>query len=94
MQQLTTALSTCSVCGYEVNIREDKGRPEGGNARREFIPGGTRRAAASWQGKGSSYRPRRDESSYSSRNGRFRGDRDFREPRDYRAERPDRRKSR
>ena len=94
VQQLTTALSTCSVCGYEVNIREDKGRPEGGNARREFIPGGARRAASSWQGKGSSYRPRRDESSYSSRNGRFRGDRDFREPRDYRAERPDRRKSR
>ena len=51
-------------------------------------------AFMAWQGKGSSYRPRRDESSYSSRNGRFRGDRDFREPRDYRAERPDRRKSR
>ena len=94
VQQLTSTLSTCSICGYEVNIREDKGRPEGSNARREFIPGGARRAAASWQGKGNSYRPRRDESSYSSRNGRFRGDRDFREPRDYRAERPDRRKSR
>ena len=94
VQQLTSTLSTCSICGYEVNIREDKGRPEGGNTRREFIPGGARRAAASWQGKGNSYRPRRDESSYSSRNGRFRGDKDFREPRDYRAERPDRRKSR
>ena len=94
VQQLTSTLSTCSICGYEVNIREDKGRPEGGNTRREFIPGGARRAAASWQGKGNSYRPRRDESSYSSRNGSFRGDKDFREPRDYRAERPDRRKSR
>lgn len=94
VQQLTSTLSTCSICGYEVNIREDKGRPEGGNARREFIPGGARRAAASWQGKGNGYRPRRDESSYSSRNGRFRGDKDFRDSRDYRSERPDRRKFR
>ncbi len=94
VQQLTSTLSTCSICGYEVNIREDKGRPEGGNTRREFIPGGARRAAASWQGKGNSYRPRRDESSNSSRNGRFRGDKDFRDSRDYRSERPDRRKFR
>ncbi len=84
--QLTAALSTCSICGYEVNVREDKGRPEG-NSRRDFTPGGARRAAASWQGKGNGYRPRRDESSYSSRNGRFRGDRDYRESRDFRSDR-------
>ncbi len=84
--QLTAALSTCSICGYEVNVREDKGRPEG-NSRRDFTPGGARRAAASWQGKGNGYRPRRDESGYSSRNGRFRGDRDYRESRDFRSDR-------
>ncbi len=28
--QLTEKLGTCHICGYEVNIREDKGRPEGG----------------------------------------------------------------
>ena len=94
--QLTASLSTCSICGYEVNVREDKGRPEG-NSRRDFTPGGARRAAASWQGKGNGYRPRRDESGYSSRNGRFRGDRDYRESRDFRSDRgnqSDRRKFR
>lgn len=30
--QLAERLSTCSICGYEVNVREDKGKPEG-NAR-------------------------------------------------------------
>ncbi len=29
--QLVETLATCHICGYEVNIREDKGRPEGGN---------------------------------------------------------------
>lgn len=87
--QLTAALSTCSICGYEVNVREDKGRPEG-SSRREFTPGGSRRAAAAWQGKGNNYRPRREESGYSSRNGRFRGDRSFRESRDFRSDRPER----
>ncbi len=28
--QLIETLATCHICGYEVNIREDKGRPEGG----------------------------------------------------------------
>ncbi len=27
--QLLEALGTCQICGYEVNVREDKGRPEG-----------------------------------------------------------------
>ncbi len=27
--QLVEALGTCEICGYEVNVREDKGRPEG-----------------------------------------------------------------
>ncbi len=37
--QLLEALATCEICGYEVNVREDKGRPEGGAAhseRREY----------------------------------------------------------
>lgn len=29
--QLVERLSTCSICGYEVNVREDKGKPEGNN---------------------------------------------------------------
>ncbi len=29
--QLVEALGTCQICGYEVNVREDKGRPEGGS---------------------------------------------------------------
>ncbi|MBQ2813712.1 MAG: DEAD/DEAH box helicase [Akkermansia sp.] len=88
--QLVSALSCCSICGYEVNVREDKGRPEG-HTRRDFIPGGARRAAASWQGKGSGYRPRREDNSYtSSRSGRFRGDRDFRPDRGSRQERSER----
>ena len=28
--QIVEKLSTCMICGYEVNVREDKGRPEGG----------------------------------------------------------------
>lgn len=27
--QLAERLSTCTICGYEVNVREDKGKPEG-----------------------------------------------------------------
>lgn len=27
--QIVEKLSTCMICGYEVNVREDKGRPEG-----------------------------------------------------------------
>ncbi len=92
--QLTAALSTCSICGYEVNVREDKGRPEGSNTLRDFTPGNARRAAASRQGKGSNYRPRREESSYSPRNGRFRGDRDFHAPRDFQTDKYNRRRFR
>ncbi len=38
--QLVEALSTCEICGYEVNVREDKGRSEGGAPadRREYRP--------------------------------------------------------
>ncbi len=32
--QLIEALATCHICGYEVNVREDKGRPEGGSEER------------------------------------------------------------
>ncbi len=33
--QLIETLATCHICGYEVNIREDKGRPEGGSSEGE-----------------------------------------------------------
>ncbi len=33
--QLIETLATCHICGYEVNIREDKGRPEGGGDSQE-----------------------------------------------------------
>ncbi len=36
--QLVETLGTCQICGYEVNVREDKGRPEGDSPadRREY----------------------------------------------------------
>ena len=52
--QLIERLGTCQICGYEVNVREDKGRPEGGNAphEREFRPRERERRGASYAGRG------------------------------------------
>lgn len=52
--QLIERLGTCQICGYEVNIREDKGRPQGGNApyEREFRPHERERRGASYGGRG------------------------------------------
>ncbi len=38
--QLVEALGTCQICGYEVNVREDKGRPENSSPadRHEYRP--------------------------------------------------------
>lgn len=52
--QLIERLGTCQICGYEVNVREDKGRPQGGNApyEREFRPHERERRGASYGGRG------------------------------------------
>ncbi len=57
--QLIERLGTCSICGYEVNVREDKGRPAAGSApfEREIRPRERERRGASYAGRGnSSYR--------------------------------------
>ncbi len=75
--QLVEALGTCEICGYEVNVREDKGRPEGGNTsadRQEYRP--DRRKGYS-SGRENSGRPfhRGGERSYSRYDNRFNGER-------------------
>ncbi|MBR1982905.1 MAG: DEAD/DEAH box helicase [Akkermansia sp.] len=52
--QLIERLGTCHICGYEVNIREDKGRPAQSNApyEREFRPHDRERRGASYAGRG------------------------------------------
>jgi ATP-dependent RNA helicase DeaD len=54
--QLIERLGTCQICGYEVNVREDKGRQESGNAphEREFRPRERERRGASYAGRGNS----------------------------------------
>ena len=54
--QLIDRLATCQICGYEVNIREDKGRPEQGNAplEGEFRPRERERRGATYAGRGNS----------------------------------------
>lgn len=44
--QLLEQLSTCRICGYEVNVREDKGRPQSSE------PSTPRHRAASYPGRG------------------------------------------
>lgn len=51
-EQLTQTLSTCSVCGYEVNVRVDQGKPTGGN------PGFRERRGSSYQGARRDFSPR------------------------------------
>ena len=53
--QLIERLGTCEICGYEVNVREDKGRPDAsGNAphEREIRPRERERRGASYAGRG------------------------------------------
>lgn len=86
--QLVERLGTCQICGYEVNVREDKGRPEGGNAphEREFRPRERERRGASYAGRGNTtFRRDREDRSSSPRSRR-----DFRD-RGERSERGDRR---
>jgi hypothetical protein len=75
--QLIERLGTCEICGYEVNVREDKGRPEAGaNApyEREIRPRERERRGASYAGRGNSnFRRDREE------RGNFRDRRDSRD---------------
>lgn len=76
--QLIERLGTCQICGYEVNIREDKGRPEGGNApmEREFRP--RERRGASYAGRGNTnFRRERGDRRDSRERGNERGERVF-----------------
>ena len=70
--QLIERLGTCSICGYEVNVREDKGRPQGGNAphEREFRPHERERRGASYAGRGNTSFRRDREERYGSRDRR------------------------
>ena len=47
--QLIEKLATCQVCGYEINVREDKGHPEGGKFGGE---GGGQGGSSSYGGRG------------------------------------------
>ena len=82
--QLIERLGTCEICGYEVNVREDKGRPEAGaNApyEREIRPRERERRGASYAGRGNSNfrRDREDRSNFRDRrDSRDRGDRNER----------------
>ena len=70
--QLIERLGTCNICGYEVNVREDKGRPQGGNApyEREFRPRERERRGASYSGRGNTSFRRDREERYDSRDRR------------------------
>ena len=70
--QLIERLGTCNICGYEVNVREDKGRPQGGNApyEREFRPRERERRGASYSGRGNTGFRREREERYDSRDRR------------------------
>lgn len=70
--QLIERLGTCNICGYEVNVREDKGRPQTGNAphEREFRPRERERRGASYGGRGNTSFRRDREERYDSRDRR------------------------
>ena len=76
--QLIERLGTCQICGYEVNVREDKGRPEAGNApyEREYRPRERERRGATYGGRGNTNFKRereREERGGSFRDRRSRG---------------------
>ncbi len=74
--QLVEALGTCQICGYEVNVREDKGRPEGGAPapeRQEYRPD-RRRGYSNGREYGNRPFHRGGERSYNRYEGRERDD--------------------
>lgn len=52
--QLTEKLATCTICGYEVNVREDKGKPDSheGRGTASFRSRDVRRSSSSYPGRG------------------------------------------
>lgn len=82
--QLIERLGTCQICGYEVNVREDKGRPDAGKApyEREIRPRERERRGATYAGRGNTHFRRDREERGSSRERR-----DSRERRQDRSER-------
>lgn len=51
--QLVDVLSTCSICGYEVNVREDNGKPvyTSGGGRRGYTERNASRGSSSYKGR-------------------------------------------
>lgn len=70
--QIVQKLSTCSICGYEVNIREDKGKPE--TASRPTVHVRDRRSE-SYPGKEAYRSERRERGGRFERSERFSGNR-------------------
>ena len=71
--QLIERLGTCEICGYEVNVREDKGRPTSSSDapyEREIRPRERERRGASYAGRGNTNFRRNREERYDSRNRR------------------------
>lgn len=80
--QLIEKLSTCHICGYEVNIREDKGRPESPDSKRGYASSRPRRGMDSYPGRSGkgysgrdSHAPRAAYSRRDERGARFPGER-------------------
>jgi len=74
--QLLEKLSTCEICGYEVNVREDKGKPAHRQQGKEDEYHGRERRMAAYEGRSRS----RERATRSPR----RGNDDYRAPRDSR----------
>ena len=84
--QLIERLATTTICGYEVNVREDKGKPEGPAPAREFRPRERRERAPRRE-----FTDRQERSDWADRPERAeRGERPFRPARADRYERPER----
>lgn len=75
-EQLKERLATTMICGYEVNVREDKGRPEGGLRRNDVVR--TRRYDRDGRDRREGGYDRDHRENRFDRDSRFRTDRDDR----------------
>lgn len=73
--QLVEKLSTCSICGYEVNVREDKGKPEGNSRPTVHVRDRRSGASDSYPGRDSYRSERREKGNRFERGERFSGPR-------------------
>ena len=78
--QLLEKLVTCTVRGYEMNVREDKGQPENTGNRDSFRPRERERRTSSYEGRRDSGFSSNRFSSDSGRASRFRDDSSERKP--------------